>query len=193
MYRSSITIINADCVAELSQIGDNSVGSVVCDPPYGLCFMDREFDDLGKGREKIEWHKQWLKQVYRVLKPNGVVKAFSSSRTQFHLIMAMREIGFTGITIDVWYYKSGFPKAVDISKEFDRIENNERKIVGWKVSAPKGIKNAEERSAVGAGSFGGESIEIPITEPSGDNAKLWDGWYSALKPSYEPIIIGYKK
>ena len=173
---------------------DNSVGSFICDPPYGLRFMDREFDDLGNsGREQIEWHKQWLTQAYRVLSHNGIIKAFSSSRTQFYLVKAMYECGFKDITIDVWYYKNGFPKAVDISKEFDRIEGNERKIVGWKVSAPKGVSKAENRGDVGAGSFGGKSKEIPITEPSGDNAKLWDGWYSALKPSYEPIIIGYKK
>lgn len=189
-----ITLTNADCVQELSKLEDNSISSIICDPPYGLRFMDRDFDDLGSsGREQIEWHKQWLAQAYRVLSPNGVVKAFSSSRTQFYLIKAMYECDFHDITIDVWYYKNGFPKAVDISKEFDRIEGNERKIVGWKVSAPKGVSKAENRGDIGAGSFGGESKEIPITEPSGDNAKLWDGWYSAIKPSYEPIIIGYKK
>lgn len=189
-----VTLINSECVQELSKYESNSIESIICDPPYGLRFMDREFDNLGStGREQIEWHKQWLMQAYRVLTPNGVVKAFSGSRTQFYLIKAMYECGFEDIKIDVWYYKSGFPKAVDISKEFDRIEGNERKIVGWKIASPKGVKNAEERSIVGAGTFGGDKKEIPITEPCGDNAKLWDGWYSALKPSYEPIIIGYKK
>jgi site-specific DNA-methyltransferase (adenine-specific) len=189
-----LNIINAECVAELSKMGDNSVGSFICDPPYGLRFMDREFDDRGQcGREQIEWHKQWLVQAYRVLKPNGVIKAFSSSRTQFYLVKAMYEIGLKDITIDVWYYLNGFPKAVDISKEFDRIEGNEREIIGWKWSAPKGVINAEDRGNIGAGSFGGEKKQIPITKPCGDNAKQWDGWYSALKPSYEPIIIGYKR
>ena len=75
-----VTITTAECVAELSKMEDNSVGSFICDPPYGLRFMDREFDDLGlSGREQIEWHKRWLEQAYRLLKPNGVIKAFSCS------------------------------------------------------------------------------------------------------------------
>ena len=187
------TLINDDCIKDLSKREDNSLDSFICDPPYGLVFMDRKFDDLGEGREKIEWHKKWLSEAYRVLKVNGVLRAFSSSRTQYHLIMAMSECGFSDITVEVWNYRNGFPKALDVSKEFDRIEGNEREIIGWKSASPKGVKGAEMRGAVGAGSFGGESKEIPVTTPFGDNAKLWEGWFTALKPSYEPIIVGYKR
>ena len=188
-----LNLRNNDCVKEISTLKANSEIEFVCDPPYGLKFMDRDFDDLGEGREQVEWHKQWLNQAYRVLRPNGVVRAFSGSRTQYYLILAMYEIGFLDISVEVWNYKNGFPKALDISKEFDRLEGNEREILDWKVASPKGVKNAELRTGASVGSYGGDPKLIPVTAPSGELAKLWEGWYTALKPTYEPVIVGYKR
>ena len=69
-----------DCVDRLKDLEDSSVDSIICDPPYGLKFM-KEWDDIGDGSQQREWHRAWLLEAHRVLKPNGVLKAFSGTRT----------------------------------------------------------------------------------------------------------------
>lgn len=189
----TLVLKNGDCVEQMKELEDNSVSSVLCDPPYGLKFMDKAFDDLGEGRQQIDWHKGWLSEVHRVLTPNGIVRAFCGSRTVHYLTAAMDEVGFEILGVEAWHYVNGFPKSLNISKDFDRQEGNTREIVGWTVASPKGIRAAEERTTVGAGAFGGEAKRIPITKPSGENAQRWEGWQTALKPSFEPIVVGRKR
>ena len=64
-----------------------------------------------------EWCLVWLKECHRVLKPNGVIRAFSGSRTAHRLCKAMLRVGFTNISVEEWLYLNGFPKAKDLSKE----------------------------------------------------------------------------
>jgi len=150
--------------------------------------MDRSWD-------VPDWNlqKEWLFEAYRVLKPDGVVKAFSGARTIHRLTASMIEVGFSSIQVETWYYRNGFPKSLDLSKEYDRLAGAEREIIGWKWTTPKGVLGAENRTKAGAGSFGGETKRIPITLPKTDTAKEWEGWYTSIKPSFEPVVVGYKK
>jgi hypothetical protein len=95
--------MNGDCVAKMKEMADESVDAVLCDPPYGLKFMNKDFDDLGEGKQQREWHVQWVKEAFRVLKPNGVMKAFGGTRTYQHLLAAMAEVGFS-VDLSVWAY-----------------------------------------------------------------------------------------
>ena len=61
-----------------------------------------------------------LLEAHRVLKPNGVLKAFSGTRTFHHLIAMVEEIGFASIRIEAWTYGSGFPKSHNLSKKFEK-------------------------------------------------------------------------
>lgn len=184
---TTLHIKNKDCLEAMKQMPDDSVSGILCDPPYGLEFMGRGWDSFTSS-----WHTVWLREAYRVLKPNGVVRAFSASRTLHWILAAMEEVGFEDIRIEVWHYVNGFPKSLNISKDIDRQEGYKRDIVGWKFASQKGVSVAESRGAVGAGSFG-QAKEIPITKPKGENAKQWEGWGTALKPSFEPIAVGYKR
>ena len=51
-----------------------------------------------------DWHKAWLEEAYRVLKPGGVLKAFGGTRTYHRLAAAMEEVGFTDIDLVAWGY-----------------------------------------------------------------------------------------
>lgn len=99
-----IEIKIGDCTQRLKDLEDNSVDAVLCDPPYGLKFMSKGWDNIGEGSQQREWHRKWLTESYRVLKPNGVLKAFSGSRTFHHLIAMMEEIGFRGLRVEAWTY-----------------------------------------------------------------------------------------
>jgi len=93
-------LINSDCLTALKELPDNSVDSLVTDPPYGIAFMGKSWDDFSKGQElvkkklengtlkpgqpyydqnhpiynfegMIEFFTPIWKEVYRVLKPGA--------------------------------------------------------------------------------------------------------------------------
>lgn len=187
-----IEIKVGDCVNRLKDLEDNSVDAVLCDPPYGLKFMNKGWDDIGDGLSQREWHREWLKEAYRILKPNGVIKAFSGARTYHHLIYMMDEIGFKDLKVEAWMYGSGFPKSHNVSKAIDKIKGCKRKVVGRReeyeyrhLQRFKEQDGREKKSDLSDIGF--------ITESSSDEAKQFEGFGTALKPSFEPICIGYKK
>jgi len=82
--------------------------------------MGKGWDDMGEGAQQREWHKAWLAQAYRVLKPNGLILAFNGTRTHHHLSMAMQVVGFTDLSLRCWSYGSGFPKSLNVSKSLEK-------------------------------------------------------------------------
>jgi len=192
-FRKMIEIKIGDCTQRLKDIETNSVDSIISDPPYGLKFMSKGWDDIGEGSQQREWHREWLREAYRVLKPNGVLKAFSGSRTFHHLIYMMEGVGFRDLSVEAWVYGSGFPKGHNISKQFDKRAGVQREVIGSKVGLPGYSLAKDKGRGVPCVAYGNSEKECEITAPSTDEAKLWDGWGTALKPAWEPICIGYKR
>ena len=88
----------------------------------------------------------------------------------------------------MWLYGSGFPKSLNLGKSVDKKLGNERIKTGQtKIHSNKGMYQAEERTAIGAGSFGQE-VEEEITVGTSE----WEGWGTALKPAHEPIVLARK-
>lgn len=209
-------IVEGDCVEVMKSIPDSSVHSIVCDPPYGLEFMGKEWDKLARPKpgniggfadgnkpsfERVkkhlksmqEWHLAWAKEAFRVLKPGGHLLAFGGTRTYHRLVCAIEDAGFEIRDCIVWVYAQGFPKSLDVSKAIDRVAGAERDVVGMKPTQP-GL----HRSKSGANQFtddaweGDDVAAREITAPKTDKAKKWSGWGSALKPAQEPIVVARK-
>lgn len=74
-----------------------------------------------------EWHHRWLVEAHRVLRPGGVIKSFSGTRTFHRLALAMEQAGFALLPTEVWQYGSGFPKSLNVGKavEEKRAEGGE--------------------------------------------------------------------
>lgn len=107
----------------LKNLESNSIDSVVTDPPYGLSFMNKKWDyDV----PSIEF---W-KEVYRVLKPGGHILSFGGTRTYHRLVVNIEDAGFEIRDQIQWIYGSGFPKSLNIDKAIDKMEGNEREVVG---------------------------------------------------------------
>ena len=99
----------------LPTLPDNSVDSIVTDPPYELGFMGKKWDNSG-----IAYSVELWQQCYRVLKPGAHLLAFGGSRTWHRLAVAIEDAGFEMRDSIAWLYGSGFPKSMDISKAIDK-------------------------------------------------------------------------
>ena len=163
------------CEEVLKELPDNSVDSVVTDPPYGLSFMGKGWD------YDVPSVEQW-KEVYRVLKPGGHLLSFASTRTQHRMTVNIEDAGFDIRDMIAWIYGSGFPKSLNIGKSVDEKLGNKREVIGTDVNY--GVTTKEE----GKNAFGDYAGEWDITK--GDSE--WEGWGTALKPALEPITVARK-
>lgn len=115
-----VKLIHGDCLEALKGMPDNSVDSIVTDPPYGLSFMNKKWDyDVP---EQAIWE-----ECLRVLKPGGHLLAFAGTRTQHRMAVRIEDAGFEIRDMIAWVYGSGFPKSLDVSKAIDKANGERRR------------------------------------------------------------------
>ena len=217
----TINVFNADCLEWLRQQPDNSIDSIVTDPPYGLSntkpaqvadvlkawvtgdtvsvpakrggFMGKDWDSF------VPPPAVW-EECMRVLKPGGHMAVFAGARTQDLMGLSIRLAGFEIRDTLGWIYGSGFPKSHDIGKAIDKAAGAEREVVGPK-QYPDGNTRIEAWPGGENGHEGWQSPGAPkgeargvrnVTAPATSDAQRWDGWGTALKPAIEPIILARK-
>jgi site-specific DNA-methyltransferase (adenine-specific) len=138
-----------------------------------------------------DWHYRWAIEALRVAKPGCIMLAFGGTRTHHRLACAIEDAGWEIRDTVMWVYGSGFPKSLDISKAIDKAAGAEREVVG--VSNPHDPRGAAKyRGDSGIFATGRSPEGVPITAPATDLARLWQGWGTALKPAWEPIIVAMK-
>src|SRR5690625_1646483 len=195
-------IIHGDCLDVLKTMEDNSVDSVVTDPPYGLSkepdinevltkwLAGEEYDHghggfMGKSWDSFVPHPDIWKEVHRVLKPGGHTLVFAGTRTQDLMTISLRMAGFEVRDVIEWLYFSGFPKSHDVGKAFDRRAGAKREVVGKDPNSEG--RSLEREYVVGTGVR--RTRNEYITAPATELARKWDGWGTSLKPSHEPVIV----
>ena len=169
-------LILGDCLEKLKELEDNSVDSVVTDPPYGISFMGKKWD------YDVPSVDIW-KECLRVLKPGGYLLSFAGTRTQHRMAVNIEDAGFEIRDMIAWVYGSGFPKSLNIGKAVDKLQGNERELLGTR------IKKAGDMTS---GNFkrGGDYPDKELTDTKGTSE--WEGWGTALKPALEPITVARK-
>ena len=186
------TIHTGDAFDVLPDLPDESVHAVVTDPPYGLAFMGRDWDDF-EPKEYQEWCEEWARECKRVLNPGGHLLAFSGNRTHHRLFTGVEDAGFEIRDTLTWHYGSGFPKASDVSKTIDKRADAEREVVGHYEHPEGGERKAEPGNGMPAdGHDKLEEWHTPIEAPATDAARKWDGWKTGLKPATEFVVMARK-
>ena len=109
------TVIQGDCLEKLKELPDNSVDSIVTDPPYELGFMGKSWDNTGIANNPLMWA-----ECLRVLKPGGHLLAFSGTRTYHRMASAIEDAGFEVRDMIEWVMGSGFPKSLNIFKQLEK-------------------------------------------------------------------------
>jgi len=179
-------LFNGDSAEVLKTLKDESIDLLACDPPYSIGFM-------GKSWDKVLPPTDIWSECYRVLKPGSFIAVMSSPRSDvlYRMIKDLEDAGFDmSFSPIMWTYHTGFPKASDTSKMIDKRLGAEREIVGVRTDGMKDGAMSAERG------WNDNSMgkEIPITEPSTDLAKKYEGSKLGFqpKPAVEHIIIGMK-
>jgi len=196
------TLHLGDCLETLRTLPDNSVDSIVCDPPYGLnkepdmaevlrhWLAGDDYQHKGGGFMGKTWDSFvpgpaiW-RECLRVLKPGGHLLAFFGTRTQDIGTLAIRLAGFEIRDSIAWVYGSGFPKSLDVSKAIDKAAGAEREILSERAN-----RSSFDPDAEGGGGF--QRGTIQVTAPATEAARQWQGWGTALKPALEPITVARK-
>lgn len=209
-------IILGDCQEIMRTMPDNCVDAIVTDPPYGLSkepditevlshwLNGEDYTHNGNGFMGKEWdsfvpNPSVWKEAYRVLKPGGYLLSFAGTRTVDLMGISLRLAGFEMHPIMAWVFGEGFPKSVNLSKQFDKQAGITRKVIGYSERNDRKLPNGEGGTH---GTLhdkyvadGRESVKLPITKSATTEAQQWDGWYygkQSLKPALEPICMVQK-
>jgi DNA modification methylase len=167
----------------LPTLPDNSVDSIVTDPPYELGFMGKKWDSSG-----IAYSVELWTQCLRVLKPGGHLLSFGGTRTWHRVAVAIEDAGFEVRDSIAWMYGSGFPKSLDVSKAIDKSDATEARrkrdlqFVEWMRTT--GIKASEANEIVGKSDVA--SHYFRLDQPAVATAELFD----KLRP-YLPEVPDY--
>ena len=177
-----------DCIEGMKQLEDNSIDSIVTDPPYELGFMGKKWDSTG-----IAYNINVWKEALRVLKPGGHLLAFGGTRTYHRMTCAIEDAGFEIRDCIQWIYGSGFPKSMNISKAIDKSAGAEREVIGKrKHPTLKDKSKVDRQESTQHHASNSTKDEWDITAPSTIEAQQWDGWGTCLKPANEPIVVARK-
>jgi site-specific DNA-methyltransferase (adenine-specific) len=179
------TLHHGDCLEVMATMADNSVDAVVTDPPYGLSFMGKNWDHGVPG-------EAFWREALRVAKPGAHLLAFGGTRTFHRLAVAIEDAGWEIRDTVIWCYGSGFPKSLDVSKAIDRAAGAEREVVGSKVGLPGYSLAVDKGRGVACVAHGNSAKECEVTAPATSEAQQWQGWGTALKPAWEPVIVARK-
>ena len=216
---AELRLLLGDCMVRMAEMEEKSISMICCDPPYGLSFMGVAWDtyanedrsNIPKGqigdkmgnvcnphtaaeqawvrgrqnRALEQFNRNWLTEALRVLKPGGILKAFGGTRVFHRLASAMEDVGFADVRMEAWNYGSGFPKSHNVAVYMDRMltEGKSRSI------KRHGVGNLNGRFADAGKDFVSQSKAHTVSTPE---ALPWVGWGTALKPSWEPVLVGMK-
>jgi site-specific DNA-methyltransferase (adenine-specific) len=136
----SASLICGDCVEAMRSMPDQSIHSVVTDPPYGLTAnkkggtgdasmnldspAGRSRVGTGGGFMGLGWDaslpsREVWEECFRVLKPGGHLLAFFGARTYHRGVCTVEDAGFEIRDQIMWVFGSGFPKSLNLDGPWD--------------------------------------------------------------------------
>jgi hypothetical protein len=172
---------------------------VLCDPPYEIGFMGHAWDRSGVAFDPKTWSL-----ISSVLRPGSHVMAFGGTRTYHRLTCAVEDGGFELRDCLMWLYGEGLPKSLNVSKAIDKAAGATREVVGTRPigypDSPSGGAAGKTRSVSANASHRGDGIwrsatsgetshGRPVTAPATPDAVRFDGYGTAFKPAWEPILL----
>jgi len=141
-------VLHGNSLEVLKTLEDNSVDSIVTDPPYELGFMGKKWDSTG-----IAYNVELWKECLRVLKPGGHLLVVGTRRTH-RMACAIEDAGFEIRDCIYDLFGSGFPKSRNLKQDVER---------GWKCKLEKlNVSNVERcfYQSIGLNETDGQDIVV---------------------------------
>ena len=183
-----------DCLEEMKKIPNNYVDTCITDPPYGYNFMGKDWD------AEVPSPEYW-KEVLRCLKPGAFLLCFAGTRSWHWMAISIEKGGFEIRDTIMWLHGQGFPKSYNIAKGIEgKLTRGSANWNEWKKLDGEDI-DSNSRGALGLTKTNKEQGNRPIDygagrqfelNPTTNEAELWQGYGTALKPAWEPIIVAMK-
>lgn len=168
-------IYHGDNMDVLRSLTDNSIDSIVTDPPWGIKFMKEKWDhDVPS--------KEFWKECFRVLKPGGYVLSFGSCKTYHRMAINVEDAGFEIRDQIMWVYGSGYPKSHNVGLSIDKHLGHPKR--GGRVAT------ASRTHPDGTYEPNGQKLDPYKTKS--EEAKPFEGYGTNLKPAHEPIVVARK-
>lgn len=211
-----IQVLHGDCRERMAELAECSVDAIVSDPPYGLVQGKKGGTGVASinldspyGRARIgtgqgpggfmgcAWDSavpgpEFWTAALRVAKPGAYLVAFGGTRTFHRLACAIEDAGWELRDTLGWLYGSGFPKNHDAAKAIDKHYG----LTGETVPAGDPVKRmipGADQNATGSWiKDNGREYQPGEYRPAHPDAVRWQGWGTALKPAWEPIILARK-
>lgn len=179
----NVTLICGNCLEVMKSFSNNSVDSIVTDPPYEIGFMGKKWDKSG-----ISYNVDMWKEALRILKPGAFLLAFGGSRTYHRIACAIEDAGFEIRDQIQWVYGSGFPKS---HKEDDGFGTalkpaHEPIVMARKPLSEKNV--AENIKKWGTGAINIDACRIPGEPTPINKLAKWSGFGQVQKPDYSQTI-----
>ena len=113
---------NEDCIAGLKKLPDGAVDLAFADPPFNIGYEYDEYHDALESEKYLDWSRQWLGEVARVLKPTGTFWLAIGDEYAAELkVMLTRELGMTCRSWVVWYYTFGVNCKANFSRSHTHL------------------------------------------------------------------------
>lgn len=161
----NVSLHNGDCLVVLATLPDNSVDSIVTDPPYGIGMMNKKWDYA------VPSVAIW-RECLRVLKPGGHILAFAGTRTQHRMASNIEDAGFEIRDMVTYLYDTNEAAQALV----DSLDPAQLKL----------LDAAFGRDGMLGWIYG---TGFPKSHNLTDD---WEGWGTALKPALEPITLARK-
>lgn len=185
---SRIRLVHGDCLSVLKKIPDNSVDSVVTDPPYAYegGLKAHQWDNFKSPQEFMRFCRAWGREAFRVLKPGGYVVSFCGNKTYHWMAVALELSGFTTRNMISWIYGQSMNKGYDLAQSIEKLLTSG---AARRADRNLGVGRRQDFSFNFDKSTRNTGGKIPLTTPE---AQKWEGWNTDIKTMQEPIYLGQK-
>ena len=116
--KENYKLINDSMLNMDKYVPNESVATIITDPPYEIDFMGKGWDRTGIAYQVDTW-----KKCYNALKTGGYLLVFGATRTFHRIACAIEDAGFEIRDTMMWLYGSGFPKSQNIGLMIDKRQS----------------------------------------------------------------------
>lgn len=138
-------IINGNSIEEMKKLEENSIDLIFADPPYWMRVEGvlkrvegTDFDGCMDAWDQFEsledyeaFTKEWLRECYRILKPDGSIWVIGGMQCIYTIGAIMQEIGYWLINDIVWHKKNPTPNF-----KGTRLNNSHETLI-WATKSKK--------------------------------------------------------